>query len=44
MSLDTKGRLRSRLLQVMVKDGGEWKIVTFHNTDVKPDVPVPDPQ
>ena len=44
MSLDTKGRLRSRLLQVMVKDGGEWKIVTYHNTDVRPDVPVPDPQ
>jgi uncharacterized protein (TIGR02246 family) len=44
MSADDKGRLRSRLLQVMVKDGGEWKIVTFHNTDVRPDVPVPDPQ
>ncbi|MGD0506614.1 MAG: SgcJ/EcaC family oxidoreductase [Terriglobales bacterium] len=44
MSVDTKGRLRSRLLQVMVKDGGDWKIVTFHNTDVRPDVPVPDPQ
>jgi uncharacterized protein (TIGR02246 family) len=44
MSLDGNGRLRSRLLQVMVKDGGGWKIVTFHNTDVRPDVPVPDPQ
>jgi uncharacterized protein (TIGR02246 family) len=44
MSMDDKGRLRSRLLQVMVKDGAEWKIVTFHNTDVRPDVPVPDPQ
>ncbi len=44
MSADDKGRLRSRLLQVMVKDGGEWKIATFHNTDVGPDVPVPDPQ
>jgi len=44
MSLDTKARLRSRLLQVMVKDGGEWRIVTYHNTDVRPDVPVPDPQ
>jgi uncharacterized protein (TIGR02246 family) len=39
MSVDDKGRLRSRLLQVMVKDGGEWKIVAFHNTDVKSDVP-----
>jgi uncharacterized protein (TIGR02246 family) len=44
MSADAKGRLRSRLLQVMVKDGGEWKIAAFHNTDVRPDVPVPDPQ
>jgi len=44
MSADDKGRLRSRLLQVMVKDGGEWKIVAFHNTDVRADVPVPDPQ
>ena len=44
MSADAKGRLRSRLLQVIVKDGGEWKVVSFHNTDVRPDVPVPDPQ
>ena len=41
---DAKGRLRTRLLQVLVKDGGEWKIVAYHNTDVKPDVPAPDPQ
>ena len=41
---DAKGRLRTRLLQVMVKDGGEWKIVAYHNTDVKPDVSAPDPQ
>ncbi|MEQ1354746.1 MAG: SgcJ/EcaC family oxidoreductase [Candidatus Acidiferrum sp.] len=41
---DDKGRLRSRLLQVMVKDGGEWRIVSYHNTDVKSGVPVPDPE
>jgi uncharacterized protein (TIGR02246 family) len=41
---DAKGRLRTRLLQVMAKDGGEWKIVAYHNTDVKSDVPLPDPQ
>ncbi len=41
---DAKGRLRTRLLQVIVKDGGKWKIVAYHNTDVKPDVQVPDPQ
>jgi uncharacterized protein (TIGR02246 family) len=43
-STDAKGRLRTRLLQVMVKDGGEWMIVAYHNTDVKADVPLPDPQ
>ena len=41
---DAKGRLRTRLLQVMVKDGGEWRIATYHNVDVKPDVPAPHPQ
>jgi uncharacterized protein (TIGR02246 family) len=44
MSVDAHGRVRSRLLQVIVKDGGEWKISAFHNTDVRPDVPVPDPK
>jgi uncharacterized protein (TIGR02246 family) len=41
---DDKGRLRTRLLQVLVKDGGEWKITTYDNTDVKSGVAVPDPQ
>jgi uncharacterized protein (TIGR02246 family) len=41
---DEKGRLRTRLLQVLVKDGAEWKITDYHNTDVKADVPAPDPQ
>jgi uncharacterized protein (TIGR02246 family) len=41
---DDKGRLRTRLLQVMVKDGSEWKIAAYHNTDVKSDVSVPDPE
>lgn len=41
---DEKGRPRSRLLQVIVKQVGEWKIAAYHNTDVKPDAPVPDPQ
>jgi uncharacterized protein (TIGR02246 family) len=40
---DDKGRLRTRLLQVMAKGGGGWKIVAYHNTDVKSDVPAPDP-
>jgi uncharacterized protein (TIGR02246 family) len=41
---DKKGRLRTRLLQVLVKNGGEWKITDYHNTDIKAHVPVPDPQ
>jgi|HubBroStandDraft_6_1064221.scaffolds.fasta_scaffold151280_3 uncharacterized protein (TIGR02246 family) len=41
---DEKGRLRTRLLLILVKDGGEWKITDYHNTDVKADVPAPDPQ
>jgi uncharacterized protein (TIGR02246 family) len=41
---DDKGRLRTRLLQVIVKDKGEWKIAAYHNTDVKSDVSAPDPQ
>lgn len=41
---DDKGRLRTRLLQVIVKDGGEWKIVAYHNVDVKSDIPVPNPE
>ncbi len=39
---DDKGRLRTRLLQVVVKDDGEWEITAYHNTDVKPGVSVPD--
>ena len=41
---DAKGRLRTRLLQVMVKDAGGWKIAVYHNVDVKPTVTAPEPQ
>ena len=41
---DAKGRLRTRLLQVFVKDAEGWKIVTYHNVDVKAGVPAPEPQ
>jgi uncharacterized protein (TIGR02246 family) len=41
---DASGRLRTRLLQVVVKQGGEWKVVAYHNVDVKPGVPLPEPQ
>jgi uncharacterized protein (TIGR02246 family) len=33
---DAEGRLSTRLLQVMVRDSGEWRIVSYHNVDVKP--------
>jgi uncharacterized protein (TIGR02246 family) len=39
---DAQGRLRTRLLQVVVKQAGEWKIVAYHNVDVKPGIPVPE--
>ena len=41
---DDKGRLRTRLLQVVAKQAGEWKIVAYHNVDVKPGVTVPEPR
>ena len=43
LHLDTKGRLRTRLLQVMAKRSGEWQVVVYHNVDIKPDVEAPEP-
>jgi uncharacterized protein (TIGR02246 family) len=43
-SVDAKGRLRTRLLQVLVKNEGEWRIAAYHNVDVKSGVFVPEPQ
>ncbi len=39
--IDSKGRLHTRLLQVFKKESGNWKIVVYHNVDLKPDSPVP---
>lgn len=41
--LDEKGRLRTRLVQVVAQDGSSWKIVNYHNVDVKPGIVVPEP-
>ena len=41
---DAKGRLRTRLLEVMTRQGDEWKIVAYHNIDIKPGVPTPEPR
>jgi uncharacterized protein (TIGR02246 family) len=38
-----EGRLRTRLLQVVARQGGEWKVVAYHNVDVKAGVPLPEP-
>ena len=43
LRLDPKGRLRTRLLQVMTKRSGVWQVVVYHNVDVKPDVETPEP-
>jgi uncharacterized protein (TIGR02246 family) len=43
LQLDPKGRLRTRLLQVMAKRSGEWQIVVYHNVDIKPNVDAPEP-
>jgi uncharacterized protein (TIGR02246 family) len=43
LHLDSKGRLRTRLLQVMAKRGGEWQTVVYHNVDIKPEVESPEP-
>jgi uncharacterized protein (TIGR02246 family) len=40
---DASGRLRTRLLQVLKKNGGAWKIVVYHNVDIKPGVDAPEP-
>ncbi|MCY7311557.1 MAG: SgcJ/EcaC family oxidoreductase [Bacteroidota bacterium] len=42
-NLDEKGRLRTRLLQIFVRTGNDWTIASYHNTDVKPGTPVPEP-
>ncbi|MEO6313553.1 MAG: SgcJ/EcaC family oxidoreductase [Chitinophagaceae bacterium] len=41
-TLDGQGRLNARLLQVMVKDGIDWKIIAYHNTDIKAGIPIPE--
>ncbi|QHT67661.1 SgcJ/EcaC family oxidoreductase [Rhodocytophaga rosea] len=42
IKLDEKGRLYTRLLQVMVKEPEGWKITAYHNVDLKPGIPVPE--
>ncbi len=39
--IDSQGRLHTRLLQVFQKESGDWKIVAYHNVDLKSDTTVP---
>jgi uncharacterized protein (TIGR02246 family) len=41
---DAGGRIRTRLLQVLVRDANDWKIVVYHNVDIKPGVNSPEPE
>ena len=42
-NFDAKGRLRTRLLQVLAKRNGEWEIVAYHNVEVKDALHAPEP-
>ena len=40
---DRKRRIRTRLMQVVLKSNGVWTIVAYHNVDVKPGIDFPYP-
>lgn len=40
LNLNENGQVLTRLLQVMQKEEQVWKIVAYHNVDLKPGVPV----
>jgi uncharacterized protein (TIGR02246 family) len=42
--IDSQGRVYTRLLQVFQKESGDWKIVAYHNVDLKLDTPVSGPK
>ena len=42
--LDAKGRLVTRLVQVLMKEGDEWKIFCYHNVAVGPGLPPLEPK
>jgi uncharacterized protein (TIGR02246 family) len=39
---DKEGRMFTRLVQVMIKKSNGWKIVSYHNVDVKEGVAIPE--
>jgi uncharacterized protein (TIGR02246 family) len=40
--IDSQGRLHTQLLQVLQKETGGWKIVVYHNVDLKTGTPFPE--
>jgi uncharacterized protein (TIGR02246 family) len=43
LQLDGQGRLNTRMVQVLVNEGNDWKIVIYHNVDIKPGILIPEP-
>lgn len=43
VTADEQGRLRTRLLQVLRKDGEDWQIESYHNVDIEKGIPSPEP-
>nr|WP_315030205.1 SgcJ/EcaC family oxidoreductase [uncultured Chryseobacterium sp.] len=39
VSIDENGFLRTRLLQIFQKEKNDWKIVSYHNVDIKKGIP-----
>ena len=40
VATDANGTFHTRLLQIVAKERGEWKIVAYHNTDLKAGTPL----
>ncbi|RNA61448.1 SgcJ/EcaC family oxidoreductase [Chryseobacterium nematophagum] len=39
--IDENGFINTRLLQILKKEKKEWKIVAYHNVDIKQGIPIP---
>ena len=40
VATDANGAFHTRLLQIVAKERGDWKIVAYHNTDLKAGTPL----
>lgn len=43
-NFDAKGRLRTRLLQALVRRNGAWEIMAYHNVEVRDALHLPEPK